>query len=296
MYLVEDFYKNNKERWKLEPLLGETGFKRKIESPHATTPGLALAGFLKNFCKNQILLLGKTEKSYLEELTADLRYKRLEALITSKTPLVLLTQKIQASDELLQICKRRKVALLSSSLNTIYLLNKITFLLNEEFSPTLCCHGSLVEVFDVGVLIQGEPSVGKSDSALGLIERGHKLISDDVVKVVKREEGYLQGLSLENSRHRMSVRGVGIINIANMYGAVCVKDKKSLDIVVRLEVWNAREGANMEVGDAKWLNILGIEVPFHVLYVNPGRDTVLLIETLALQYKLNLHKKISARE
>jgi HPr kinase/phosphorylase len=178
---------------------------------------------------------------------------------------------------------------------TMSLLSKLTLLLTEEFAPSLNCHGTLVEVFGVGVLIQGESSVGKSEAGLGLIERGHRLISDDIVKV-KKKENYLEGVGAELTRHHMEIRGLGIINVANLYGAVCVRESKSVDIIVKLEVWDNDSFYDRVGLEDKFCDILSIKVPFHILPVKPGRDVVLLLETLALNHRLKKMGYNSAKE
>ncbi len=165
----------------------------------------------------------------------------------------------------------------------------------EEFAPSISLHGTLVEVFGVGVLIQGNSSVGKSEAALGLIERGHRLISDDVVRV-KRKENYLTGCGPELTRHLMEIRGIGIINVAHLYGAVCVRPDKGIDIVVKLEEWDDQHFYDRVGLDEKYVDILGISIPYHVLPVKPGRDVVLLLETIALNHRLKDMGYNSAKE
>lgn len=181
-------------------------------------------------------------------------------------------------------------------MTTMNLLSKMTLLLTEEFAPSMSIHGTLVEVFGVGVLIKGDSSVGKSEAALGLIERGHRLISDDIVKVKKREASYLEGFGAELTRHHMEIRGIGIINVAHLYGAVCVRDNKSIDIVVKLETWDDQHFYDRVGVDEKYCDILGVQVPYHVLPVKPGRDVVLLLETIALNHRLKKMGYNSAKE
>ena len=137
----------------------------------------------------------------------------------------------------------------------------MTLLLNEEFSPTMTCHGTLVEAFGVGVLIQGDSSVGKSEAALGLIERGHRLISDDVVKIRLREGSSLEGSGPELTRHLMEIRGIGIINVAHLYGAVCVRDYKTVELIVKIEEWDDRRFYDRIGLDEKYCDILGVNSP-----------------------------------
>ncbi|MBX9744693.1 MAG: HPr(Ser) kinase/phosphatase, partial [Chlamydiales bacterium] len=166
----------------------------------------------------------------------------------------------------------------------------------EQFCPSVTLHGTLVEVFGVGLLIQGESSVGKSEAALGLIERGHRLISDDVVRVKKKESSYLVGTGPELTRHLMEIRGIGIINVAHLYGAVCVRPDKGLDIVVKLEEWDDQHFYDRVGLDEKFIDVLGVSLPYHVLPVKPGRDVVLLLETIALNHRLKGVGYNSAKE
>jgi HPr kinase/phosphorylase len=151
-------------------------------------------------------------------------------------------------------------------------------------------------VFGVGVLIQGDSAVGKSEAALGLIERGHRLISDDVVKVKKKEGAYLEGSGAVLTRHHMEIRGIGIINVANLYGAVCVRNQKSIDIVVRLEVWHDDHFYDRVGLDEKFTTLLDVQLPYLILPVKPGRDVVLLLETIALNHRLKEMGYNSAQE
>lgn len=295
MYRVEDFYQDHKEKLDLHLVGGTEGLKRKIEFPEAQRPGLSLSGYLKNYVEKRILIFGKIEMEYLKHLEAKVRKERLEAILTKKTPSVIMTRRYKPPTEIIHLCKKLKVPLFRTSMITMKFLNKLTLLLTEEFAPKLSCHGCFVEVFGVGVLIQGESSVGKSEAALGLIERGHRLVSDDIVRV-KRKEGYLEGSGVELSRYHMEVRGIGIINVAHIYGAVCVQDNKSLDIVVKLESWNDDHFYDRLGLDEKTIEILGIKLPFHILPVKPGRDVALLLETLALNHRLKQMGYHSAKE
>lgn len=296
MYLVEELFQQHGVTLGLELVTPLISLKRPIKVPEAERPGLSLTGYLKNQAVKRILIFGKVEIEYLSDLSKELQIERLTHILTSKTPAVIISRKLQPPKDLIKLCEENKIPLFRSQMTTMSLLSKLTLLLNEEFSPYLSCHGTLVEVFGVGLLIQGESAIGKSESALGLIERGHRLISDDIVKVKKREGGYLEGYGAELSRHHMEIRGIGIINVANLYGAVCVREKKSLDIVVKLEVWDDKCFYDRIGFDEKTIDILGILVPHHVLPVKPGRDVVLLLETIALNHRLKKMGYHSAKE
>jgi len=221
---------------------------------------------------------------------------RIKSLLTPQTPAVVIAGRYAPPKDLAALCEQENIPLLRSRMKTMPLLTKMTFILSEAFSPTMTCHGTLVEVFGVGVLIQGDSSVGKSEAALGLLERGHRLISDDVVRVKVREGSYLEGSGPELTRHLMEIRGIGIINVAHLYGAVCVRDDKRLDIVVKLETWDDARFYDRVGLDETFCDILGIKLPYHILPVKPGRDVALLLETIVLNCRLKEMGYHSAKE
>lgn len=295
-YLVENLFESHGKRLGLDVVAGLDGMQRQIRVPEAHRPGLSLSGYLKNHAEKRILLLGKVEMEYLRDLDPTVRVKRLKGILTPLTPAIIVARSYRPPKELIALCDVQALPLFRASMSTMNLLSKLTLLLTEEFAPTINCHGSLVEVFGVGVLIQGDSSVGKSEAALGLIERGHRLISDDIVRVRKREACYLEGSGAKLTRHHMEIRGIGIINVANLYGAVCVRDSKSIDIVVKLEIWDEAAFYDRVGLEEKYCDILGIKVPFHVMPVKPGRDVVLLLETIALNQRLKGMGYNSAKE
>jgi HPr kinase/phosphorylase len=296
VYTVKDLFEKYGQILELELHSGKIGVKRPIPLPEAQRPGISLSGYTKHHAGQRILIFGKIEILYLRELDKQTRIERLKGILTSRTPAVMVARRLRPPPELVLICEQENIPLFRSPMTTTNLYSKLTFLLNEEFSPSMTCHGTLVEAFGVGVLIQGDSSVGKSEAALGLIERGHRLISDDVVKVKIREGSYLEGSGPELTRHLMEIRGIGIINVAHLYGAVCVRDEKRLDLVVKLEEWDDRHFYDRIGLDEKHCDILGVKIPYHVLPVKPGRDVVLLIETIALNHRLKEMGYNSAKE
>ncbi len=296
MYLVKDLFEQHGKRLGLEITAGHAGLKRRIKVPEAQRPGLSLCGYLKNYAGKRILIFGKVEIEYLNDLDSEVRLERLSGVLTRETPSVIVSRRYRPPKELLEQCELLKVPLFCTHLTTMDLLSKLILLLTEEFSPTLSCHGTLVEIFGVGVLIQGDSAVGKSEAALGLIERGHRLISDDIVKVKKKEGSYLEGYGASLTRHHMEIRGIGIINVAHLYGAVCVRNQKSIDIVVKLEVWQDDYFYDRIGLDDRSTSILDIKLPFLTLPVKPGRDVVLLLETIALNHRLKEMGYNSAQE
>ncbi len=296
MYLVKDLYERHAKRLSLELTAGKKGMDRHIKVPEAHRPGLSLCGYLKNHAEKRILIFGKVEIEYIRDLDPQIRIERLRAILTAKTPAVIVARRYRPPRELRTICEKLGVPLFRTNLSTMNLLSKLTLLLTEEFAPSVSCHGTLVEVFGVGVLIQGDSAVGKSEAALGLVERGHRLISDDIVKVKKKEGAYLEGSGAALTRHHMEIRGIGIINVANLYGAVCVRNQKSIDIVVRLEVWRDEHFYDRVGLEEKFTTILDVKLPYLLLPVKPGRDVVLLLETIALNHRLKDMGYNSAQE
>lgn len=296
MYLIDDLYKNYQKILQLELVSGGTGMQRRIIKPEAHRPGLSLSGFLKNFVKERILIFGNAEVLYLKDLDSQQRSERLRAIFTTKLPAVFVAGKFSIPKEMIQLCEEQKIPLFRSQLATVDLMNKLSLILTDAFSPSTTCHGTFIEVFGIGVLIQGDSSIGKSEAALGLIERGHRLISDDIVRLKLKKESYLEGTGPELTRHMMEIRGIGIINVAHLYGTVCVCDVKSLDIIVKLEAWDDATFYDRVGLDEKYCNLLGMNLPYYILPVKPGRDVVLLIETIVLHHRLKGMGLHSARE
>ena len=296
VYLIQYLYEQHRKDLGLVLVAGTSGLSRRINKPEVHRPGLSLTGYLKGYVGTRILVMGKQEIEFLRGLDSKVRKERLGAILTSSTPAVIVAKGGLPSKELIEICEKKGVPLFQASSNATNLLSRLTFLLLEEFCPSVTLHGSLVEVFGVGVLIQGESSVGKSETALGLIERGHRLISDDVVRIKKKEGAYLIGSGPELTRHLMEIRGIGIINVAHLYGAVCVRPDKEIDLVVKLEEWDDQHFYDRVGLDEKFIDVLGVSIPYHLLPVKPGRDVVLLLETTALNHRLKNMGYHSAKE
>lgn len=270
--------------------------KKVIKVAEVERPGLTLAGYLKDHSYNRMLLFGKLELEYLQDLHENIRLERLKGILSKKVPVILMSAGLEAPLELKQLCEEYGIPLLASQQETMHLFNNLTGILAEEFAPSVSCHGTLVEAFGVGLLIQGNSSVGKSEAALGLIERGHRLISDDVVRIKKRKGGRLEGTGPELTKHLLEIRGIGIINVANIYGAVCVSDSQVIDLIVKLEEWDDNHFYDRVGLEEKYCDILGVKVLYHILPVKPGRDVVLLLETIVLNHRLKEMGYNSAKE
>ena len=296
MLLVEDFYQKYRESLNLEIIAGEKGIKRLIDTPEIHRAGMFLTGFMGYYQDQRLLFFGKLEVAYLDTLTKEVRKERIKAILTERTPAVVVSRSYFHIEELIELCESLDIALFKIPKTTSQAISQILMILTEEFSPIASRHGTFIEVYDVGVLIEGDSSIGKSETALGLIEKGHRLVSDDVVRIKKCKGSYLEGHGVELTRHHMEIRGIGILNVANIYGAYCVRDKKQIDIIVKLEEWNENHFYDRLGLEETKCDVLGIEVPYSVLPVKPGRDVVLLIETIALNFRLKKMGYHSAKD
>ena len=294
--LVENLLQDHREELGLELVVGEANLKRKISRAEVHRPGLSLTGFMKKFVPNRLLVFGNSEVLYLKELSLQLQSERLEKILTDSTPAVIVAGKYPLPKKLIEVCSRKGIPLLKTSLLTMNFMNLATSLLTDAFAPSTTCHGTFMEAFGVGVLIQGDSSIGKSEAALGLIERGHRLISDDVVKLHLRKDSIIEGTGPELNKHMMEIRGIGIINVAHLYGAVCVRSSKTLDLIVKLEEWDDQAFYDRIGLDEKFIEMLEVNIPYHILPVKPGRDVVLLSETIVLNHRLKMMGYHSARE
>lgn len=296
MYLVRDFYLQHGPLAGLTLIGGKAGLKRPIKIPEVHRPGLTLSGYMKEFARRRILVFGNMEISYLRDLPEDIRKQRLSVILNDQIPCVVIAGRFRPVKEMVQICNQMNISLFKTKQPTTHFIHQLAIFLSDEFKPKKTLHGTLVEAFGIGVLIQGESSIGKSEAALGLIERGHRLITDDMVKVRVREGSWVEGSGVELSRHMLEIRGIGIINVAHIYGAVCVRDEKKIDLVIKLEEWDESRFYDRVGLEEKWIEILGISLPFHTLPVKPGRDVVLLIETIVLNHRLKEMGYHSAKE
>lgn len=296
MYLVKDFYEEYQECLGLQLVAGSAGLTRKIFVPEAHRPGLGLAGFMTANAKKRMIIFGKAEIDYLLSLPETTQNKRMEDLLSSKTPAVIITRNFRPPLVIQEFCEKLKIPLFRVKDKTMTFLHRLTLLLGEVFAPYMHAHGSLIEVFGVGLLIMGRSGVGKSEAALGLIERKHRLVSDDLVKVKRLENNQLVGSGVEMTRHHMEIRGIGIINIANLYGIVSVREKVNIDIVVELEPWNDENEYDRIGLEDKTISFLNVMLPYHLLPIKPGRDVSLLLETIVLHHRLKEMGYHSAKE
>lgn len=297
MYRVKDLFEHHGLKLKLSLISKEEGLDEPLPLPKAHRPGLSLAGYLKSFAYHRILVFGRAEMEYLSDLEPEIRRERLCGVFQKSPPAVIITRDFQPNEELMLLCKKGGIPLFTSPMKTTDMMTKLTLCLEQDFAPSTSRHGNLVEVFGIGVLIEGESAVGKSETTLGLIEKGHCLIADDIVKIRQLDGIQLEGMSAALGKHMMEVRGIGVINIAHLYGATSVKDSKNIDLVIRLQAADDDFNLDDRIGlSDTTMDVLDVPLPLHIIPVRPGRDIVLLAETVVLQHRLKKMGLDSARE
>jgi len=295
-FSVEDLKKKYGDELDLRLVAGFDGIDHLIHNPIVQLPGVSLTGFLESYISDRLLIFGASEILYLSELTPALRFERLQAILRKDTPTTFVARGLEPPQELIDLCNRQSIPLFRSAMPAMALLGKLNYHLAEEFAPSMSFLGTFVEVFGVGILLQGEDGIGKSEAALGLVDRGHRLVADESIVIKLKHRTLLEGAGADNTRHMIEIRGIGMIDIGLLYGSVCVRDTKSIDLLIELEKWNNEKVYDRLGLEDSTTTVMGIEVPCYVLPVKPGRDAVLLIETLARNYRLKQMGIHSARQ
>ena len=260
-----------------------------VKTPEVDRPGLALSGFFELFNPERIQLIGKAEHTYLSELDAHERAKRIKDFIEVKPVAVIYTSSLSAFDEMLEDARRVGVPILRTAERTSPIMAAMIASLNTHLAPRITRHGVLVEVYGEGLLLLGDSGVGKSETAIELIKRGHRLIADDAVEIKRVSATTLVGRAPEIIRHYVELRGIGIVDVRRLFGMGAVKDSEKIDLVINLEAWQEGKMYDRLGLDNETTDILGIKVPSIVLPVSPGRNISVVIEVAAMN---NRQKKM----
>jgi HPr kinase/phosphorylase len=283
---VESFYNLHAEKLHMKLEGPRVGFHRKIREPTINRPGLALSGFFSYFAEKRVQVLGAAEHTYLKSLTQKLRIKRFRDLCARKIPCLVISRGFHLDPALLAVATEEKIAVFRTPMITMKFINAATIALEVDFSPTVTEFGSMADILGVGVLIRGQSGIGKSECVLGLIERGYSLVADDVTRITSLEGRELMATAPELTRNHMEVRGIGIINVAAVFGIGSIRIEKRLDLVVTLKEWQDLEAVDRIGLDQEFYEILGLQVPHVTIPVRPGRDIARLIEVAAMDQKL----------
>ena len=270
----------------LEHVEGTNGLDRAIENPDVSSPGLAVAGYVERFPSWRLQVLGETEIMYLRSLDPDVRRRNLTIFFSFPIPCVFITKAQVLTEDLVELAGKAGIALIRSQLKTNEFYTRIKPWLEEEFAPTTNLHGSLADVFGVGLLFVGQSGIGKSECVLDLVERGHRLVADDLVMARRRGTDVLIGRGHELQRHHMEIRGVGLVDIPSIFGIRAVRQQKRIEVVVQLEEWNQDAPVDRTGLDTESTLILDVELPKVRVPLNPGKNITVIAEVIALNHLL----------
>lgn len=255
---------------------------RLVGSPDVNRPGLALSGYLDYFDNDRLQVLGKNEHSFLANLPHDLRASHIDELVATNPPAIIVARDLVIFPELLESCEKHSVPLLRSKESTSPLMAALIAFLNVQLAPRITRHGVLVEVYGEGVLLLGDSGIGKSETAIELVKRGHRLIADDAVEIRRVSAKTLVGSAPDNIRHFSELRGIGIVNVRRMFGISSVKSTEKINMAIQMEPWeNGKAYDRMGLND-ETIDILGIQVPSITIPVSPGRNLAIIIEVAAM--------------
>lgn len=274
------------EKFGLELISGEEGINRPITTSDISRPGIELAGFFDYYPAERIQLIGKTELTFTNRLNDMDRQIRFERLCTDITPGIIVSREMEVPEELIEAAEREAVPLLRTKLKTTRFSSLLTNYLESKLAPTTAVHGVLVDIYGVGVLITGKSGVGKSETALELVKRGHRLVADDCVEIRQEDENTLVGSSPELIEHLLEIRGLGIINVMTLFGAGAVRSFKRISIVMDLETWDQNKQYDRLGLDEETKKIIDIDVPMLTIPVRPGRNLAVIIEVAAMNFRL----------
>lgn len=283
---LRDLLSRRGDPLQLEPLTGEAGLDRPIPDPEAASPGLALAGYTSRFMPRRLHVLGETEISYLNSLEAGERLSRLTRFFEFDLPAVFVTKNQEVPSELVDLARVRGIPLLRSRLKTAEFYRRLKPIVEEAFAPQTTVHGSLADVYGVGLLFIGQSGIGKSECVLDLVERGHRLVADDIVQVTRRGSDILLGRGHELAAHHMEIRGVGLVDIPSLFGVRAVRQQKRIEVVVQLEAWETARDADRTGLQALETTILEVTLPRVIVPLNPGKNITVIAEVVAMMHLL----------
>lgn len=283
---VGGFYKEYARRLKLELVNSDAGFEREITESDLHRPGLALAGFIDLFTFNRVQILGNTEIRYLQSLDSRKRQQSLEKVMAFEIPCIIVTNSNKIPRELQQIATRRYICIFRTGFATTLFYHLLSDCLQNFFAPRVSVHATLVDVYGIGVLLTGRSGIGKSEIALDLVERGHRLVADDMVIITKKADEILMGEGRDVSEYLIEVRGLGLIDVRRTFGIRAVRVHKRVEVELRLVEFDPQADYDRTGLDEQYTSILDVRVPLVVLPINPGKNITVIAETIALNQLL----------
>jgi HPr kinase/phosphorylase len=286
MLRLRDFLTRRGDPLQLEALTGELGLDRQLPDAEVASPGLALAGYTGRFAPGRLHVLGETEITFLRSMESAERRRRLEVFFGFDLPCIFVTKGQQVPQELLDLAQERSVPVLRSKLKTAEFYRRIKPIVEDAFAPRTTLHGSLADVYGVGLLFVGRSGIGKSECVLDLVERGHRLVADDVVQVTRRGHDVLIGKGHELAAHHMEIRGIGLIDIPALFGIRAVRQQKRIEVIVQLEDWETARDAERTGLARQETVILDVSLPKVVVPLNPGKNITVVSEVVAMNHLL----------
>ena len=289
-------FESNKDRLGLKSLTGETGFSKELRDKNLHRPGLALAGYVQLFRYDRVQIFGNTEMRYLEQLKPKGRIEALDRIFRFEIPCIVVTNDNSVDEAFLEVARTHSVPVFLSHLESTKFIYFLGDFLDDQFSPQRVMHASFMDVYGVGLLLTGRSGIGKSEIALDLIERGHRLVADDVVMVTRKGEGILMGAGSQLVKHFMEIRGLGLIDVRSMFGIRAIRFQKRVEVVVELLDWNADQDYTRTGLDDKGISIMDVTIPGVELPIFPGKNVTVICEVIALNYLLKHYGYDAARE
>ncbi len=280
----------------LKVLCGSEHLQRRITHPRVQKPGLAFAGYYAYIKPGRVQIIGESETAFLQTVDSEERDRRFENIVALPVPVFIISKGIEPFPSFLELCRRRQIALLSSPALTSVVIKRISFYLEDHLVPVTRVHAVLLDIYGLGVLLIGKSGVGKSESALDLITRGHSLVADDRVTIRRYPSGDLIGYCEEPVKHHMELRGLGIINVKDLYGLAAIRDRQTIDLVIKLEPWQKGQVYDRLGLDETVYTILDTPVPYIRMPVATGRNVASLVEIAARNHVLKLQGHDSARQ
>jgi len=293
---VASFVATGKEALQLELMAGAGALEHRIIEAAINRPGLALSGFFQYFAHRRIQVLGLAEHEYLRSLNSEERDKRLRAFFEKRVPCVIVTRHKKVFPEIIRLAEEFHTPVLRTQMITKHFINAATIIMENLMAPRMMAQGTMVEIMGIGVLIEGKAGMGKSETALSLIKKGHALVSDDVTALRLDSSGAVIGSPVNVTRYHMEIRGLGVIHVPSLFGVSSVRSEKKLDFVVTLCVPETRDDEDRSAAGNRTVKLLGIKVPRIFVPVAPGRDLANVIETAALDEKLRRLGHDAAKE
>ena len=273
------------EKFKLDLVSGEEGIYRTITTSDISRPGMEMAGYFNYYPAKRVQLLGKTELTFFESLSEQDKTDRMVRLCTYDTPAIIISRELEVPPQLIEASEETGVPVMRSDLTTTRLSSALTNYLESEMAPLTAVHGVLIDIYGIGVLITGSSGVGKSETALDLVRRGHRLVADDSVEIRKEHDGLI-GRSPELIRHLLEIRGLGIINVMTLFGAGSVRLFKSVALVIHLELWDQQKAYDRLGLDEETMEIFDTHIPRITVPVRPGRNLAVIVEVAAMNFRL----------